>query len=237
MATLKKYNLEGQEVGEVTVDDSIANYEANGQMIKDYLVALRKNARQWSACTKGRSEVNHSTQKPHKQKGTGKARQGSLSAPQYKGGGVVFGPKPKFDQHVRINRKERRSAIRHLLAERIRDGKVLVIEDSQFDEPKTQRVAKFMKNCDLGKRVLFLGESEIMEVELGDVTQQLHVRSRKHENLAKSVRNLPKTAYCQVSRLGGPDLALARHVVTTEAGLKELAEWLELSSKQKVTAS
>ena len=77
-------------------------------MIKDYIVALRANKRQWSANTKGRTEVNHSNKKPWRQKGTGNARQGTFAAPQFKGGGVVFGPKPKFDQHVRINRQERR---------------------------------------------------------------------------------------------------------------------------------
>ena len=101
MPNLKKYNLAGQEVGEVTLEDSLTSANKNLQMIKDYLVAIRANARQWSANTKGRSEVNHTTKKPHPQKGTGNARQGSLAAPQYKGGGRVFGPKPKFDQHER----------------------------------------------------------------------------------------------------------------------------------------
>lgn len=118
MATLKKYDLNGKVLGEVTIAEDLLNEPANSQMIKDYIVALRANKRQWSANTKGRSEVNHSTKKPHPQKGTGRARQGSLAAPQYKGGGRVFGPKPKFDQHVRINKKERRLAIRYLVAEK-----------------------------------------------------------------------------------------------------------------------
>ena len=89
-----------------TLDDAFLDVQANSQMIKDYIVALRANARQWSANTLGRSEVVHSTKKPHRQKGTGSARQGSLVSPQYRGGGIVFGPKPKFDQHVRINKKK-----------------------------------------------------------------------------------------------------------------------------------
>src|SRR6202140_3459890 len=113
MTTLKKYNLQGKVVGEVEIDEQLANAEANPQMIKDYIVAIRANARQWSANTKTRAEVNHSNKKPHAQKGTGKARQGYLGAPQYKGGGRVHAPRPKFDQHVRINKKERRAAIRH----------------------------------------------------------------------------------------------------------------------------
>src|ERR1700728_4248990 len=114
-------------------------------MIKDYIVALRENARQWSANTKGRSEVNHTTKKPHPQKGGGRARQGMLSAPQYKGGGRVFGPRPKFDQHVRINKKERKAAIRFLLGEKIRNHKIHIIETTEMDAPKTSTIANFVK--------------------------------------------------------------------------------------------
>jgi large subunit ribosomal protein L4 len=90
VATLKKFDLKGKEIGQVNIADELANAEANGQMVKDYIIALRANARQWSANTKGRSEVNHTTKKPHPQKGGGRSRQGSLAAPQYKGGGRVF---------------------------------------------------------------------------------------------------------------------------------------------------
>ena len=121
MVKLKKYDIKGKHLGDVEVNEALVNAEANGQSIKDYIVALRANARQWSANTKGRSEVNHTTKKPHPQKGGGRARQGSLAAPQYKGGGRVFGPKPKFDQHVKINRKERQAAIRFLLSEKIKE--------------------------------------------------------------------------------------------------------------------
>ncbi len=132
MSTLKKYNLEGQEVGHVAVSETLANAEANGQMIKDYIIALRANARQWSANTKTRGEVNHSTKKPHPQKGGGRARQGRLSSPQYKGGGRVFGPRPKFDQHVRINKKERKAAIRFLISEKIRENQILILESTNI---------------------------------------------------------------------------------------------------------
>ena len=112
MATLKKYDYKGSAKGELTIDAKLLEEDLNKQMIKDYLVAIRKNMRQWSANTKGRKEVQKSGQKPHAQKGSGRARQGCLAAPQYKGGGIVFGPKPKFDQHVRINKKERQACQR-----------------------------------------------------------------------------------------------------------------------------
>lgn len=90
MATLKKYTLQGREAGNVNLDDALLDTNANSQMIKDYIVALRANARQWSASTQTRAEVNHSGKKPHAQKGTGMARQGYLGAPHYRGGGRVF---------------------------------------------------------------------------------------------------------------------------------------------------
>src|SRR6185369_15092888 len=122
---------------------------ANSQMIKDYLVALRANARQWSANTKTRAEVCHSGKKPHPQKGTGRARQGYLGAPQYKGGGRVHAPRPKFEQHIRINKKERKAAIRHLLIEKIQENKLHILAFEPFQEAKTKRMAEFIKNRQL----------------------------------------------------------------------------------------
>lgn len=106
MAELKKYDLTGKENGRVSIDDELLSISANHQMIKDYLVAKRKNDRQWSASTQTRAEVSHSKRKPFAQKGTGNARQGFLGAPQFRGGGRVHAPRPKFDQHVRINKKK-----------------------------------------------------------------------------------------------------------------------------------
>src|SRR5271156_5483940 len=149
MAILKTYDIAGKQVGEMEVEDGLLEPRANTQLIKDYLVALRANKRQWSANTKTRAEVCHSGKKPHPQKGTGRARQGYLGAPQYKGGGRVHAPRPKSDQHVRINKKERRAAIRHLLIEKILDNKVHVLAFEPFKEPKTKRVADFLESRQL----------------------------------------------------------------------------------------
>lgn len=227
MATLKKYNLAGKEVGQVNIDDNLINAEANGQMIKDYIVALRANARQWSANTKTRSQVKHTTKKPHPQKGQGRARQGSLVSPQYRGGGRAHGPKPKFDQHVRINQKERRAAIRFLLAEKLRNNNVWLIEDTNMDAPKTKTVANFMKNMEINGRVLFLGESHFAEVETEGKKQRVSVSSDKHNNFVKSVRNLPKTAFKLASNISGYDVMVSREIVLTESALNELNQWLQ----------
>lgn len=234
MATLKKFKLDGTEQGTVDVEESFANYEVCGQLIKDYIVALRKNARQWSASTQGRSQVNHSTKKPHPQKGTGRARQGRLSSPQYKGGGVVFGPKPKFDQHVRINRKERRAAMRHLLAEKMRENKCIVLESPKMEAPSTKTLARFMTSAGLDTRTLFLDKEALESVEKTDGTKAaISVASREHVNLAKSLSNIPKVHFNLATHISGYDLAIADRVVVTEAALEQLLDWLGSVGQKK----
>ncbi len=226
MANLTKYNLEGSEIGAVQVDEALAQAEANGQMIKDYIVALRANARQWSASTKGRSEVSHSTKKPHPQKGGGRARQGSLAAPQYKGGGRVFTPRPKFDQHVRINKKERKAAIRCLIGEKIRENRIHVVENTYVETPKTKLIAQFLKSRQFSKSVLFLGESNYTEIQIGDLSTKFNVHTPQHENFIKSLRNIPKISFSLATNISGYDVLHAQDIVITEAALKELSQWL-----------
>lgn len=226
MATLKKFNLSGKELGSVEVDDLLAKAEANGQMVKDYIVALRNNARQWSASTKTRSEVSHTTRKPRPQKKTGRARLGTLVAPQCRGGGRVFGPRPKFDQHVRINRKEKKAAIRSLLAEKIGDNRIWILDDMKIKEPKTKHVSQFMKSCGLDKRVLFVGEGHYAEIESEGKTNRVSLHSAKHENFIRSMRNIPKADFSLAMNINGYDILLARDIVMTEAALKEITEWL-----------
>lgn len=226
MATLKKFNLEGREVGEVEVDEGFVQAEANGQMIKDYIVALRANARQWSASTKGRSEVSHSTKKPHPQKGGGRARQGSLVAPQYKGGGRVFTPRPKFDQHVRINKKQRQAVIRFLIGEKIRENKLHILDKTHLEEPKTKTIAQFLKASGLTKRILFLGEGNFESIEPGHPKKKISVQTNHHENFIKSLRNLPRVEFSLASNISGYDILVASDIVLTESALKELSHWL-----------
>lgn len=210
MATLKKYDLLGKEIGKVTIEDELLLPSANSQMVKDYIVAIRNNARQWSACTKTRAQVNHSNKKPHPQKGTGRARQGTLATPQYKGGGRAWGPKPKFDQHVRINRKERRAAIASMIADKIRSEQVHVLDFSSFDAPKTKKVAEFLKKADMGKkRILFLGE-----------------KSGGNESFVKSMRNIPKAKYLLAPNLNGYDIALCNALVVLGSAVEDLKAML-----------
>lgn len=227
MASLKKYSFEGKEVGSIDVSDDLMNAEANEQMVKDYIIALRANARQWSANTKGRSEVNHTTKKPHPQKGGGRARQGSLAAPQYKGGGRVFGPKPKFDQHVKMNKKQRRAAIRFLVGEKLRNEKVTVVDGIEIAEPKTKSVVGFLASQELtNKRVLFVGEGQYAEFEIGDFKEQFSCPTDQHKGFVKSMRNIPKTEFALASNVNGYDLLLANQIIITEKAFQEWEAWL-----------
>lgn len=219
MATLKKYDLEGKEVGKVDLDQALLEGGAHPQSIKDYIVAIRKNARQWSASTKVRKEVVCTGRKPHPQKGQGRSRQGDLAAPQYRGGGVVFGPKPKFDQHVRINRKERRAAIRTLIAEKVKEGLVEILEKGDLKAPKTKKLAHFFdKTGSTNARVLVLGESI-----------EKHKETMPHMNLMKSLRNLPKKEYSLVPLINGYELARAQKLVVLDSALDEFLSILGAS--------
>lgn len=212
MATLKKFDLSGKEVGSIQIDDQLLEVSAHSQMIKDYIVAIRNNARQWSASTKGRSEINRTGKKPHPQKGQGRSRQGCLAAPQYKGGGIVFGPKPKFDQHVRINRKERRAAIRFLIAEKIKENQIRILDQGALKEPKTKKIVGFFEQVQIGdRRTLVLGQSG---------------GTLANENLVKSLRNIPKKEYMIVPQVNGYELARCQELVVLDSALDELLSML-----------
>lgn len=215
MASLKKYNLSGKEVGQVVIEEGLVASSANSQMIKDYVVALRENARQWSASTKNRAEVNHSGQKPHPQKGTGRARQGYLGAPQYKGGGRVHTPRPRFDQSVKMNRKEKQAVIRQLLVERMGENRIHVLQFEGMDKPKTKTIVDFLKAVGLeGKKVLFVADG--FSAKEGDASVS------KLENFTRSVRNLPRQNFVSVSQLNGYEVLLHQDLVIMDTAVDQL---------------
>jgi large subunit ribosomal protein L4 len=223
VAQLKKYNIEGKVTGEIAVSDELASFRTSQDLVKNYLVAYRENQRQWSASTLTRAEVKHTTKKPRPQKGTGNARQGSLVTPQFRGGGIAHGPKPKFNQHVSIPRKQKRAVIMHLLAEKIQNGNVKVLDSTAIKEVKTKTVVNFMDQVGINRRVLFLGETTYATVE---DDKKVSVASNKHMPFVKSMRNIPKTDFSLVSNVSGYDLAKCQEVIITEAGLAECMEWM-----------
>ena len=214
MANLKKFNLSGKEIGQVAIADVALDQEANSQMIKDYIVALRANRRQWSAHTRTRAEVSHSGQKPHPQKGTGRARQGYLGAPQYKGGGRVHGPRTKEAFHVAINKKEKQAAIRFLLAEKIRGEQMVVLDAGAMKKPKTKAVADFLKGLGLfGKKVLFVAAP-----------------AENSGPFVKSMRNIPNADFALLENVSGYDVVSHRQIVVMDEAVDRLTQMLEKKS-------
>ncbi|MBN2478610.1 MAG: 50S ribosomal protein L4 [Parachlamydiales bacterium] len=208
MATLKKYDISGKEVGQEEFDISKIK-KANPQMIKDYMVALHGNSRQWSANTKGRKEVNRTGAKPHRQKGTGRARQGCFAAPQYKGGGIVFGPKPKFDQHIKRNKKEKRGVINALLSDKIKDNKALILKVDDKDVTKTKQFTLFLKNLSLlGSRILLIAKPQI------------------NQNIKRCIKNIQKAHISDSSKVNGYEIALANSVIFVDDTLDDIKAML-----------
>ncbi|OGN61441.1 MAG: 50S ribosomal protein L4 [Chlamydiae bacterium RIFCSPHIGHO2_12_FULL_27_8] len=205
MATLKKYDVLGKEIGTEEVNIDGIDKLANSQMIKDYLVALRANKRQWNASTKGRKEVNRTGRKPFQQKGTGKARQGCLAAPQFRGGGIVFGPKPKFDMFVKVNRKEKISVIKTLLCNKIKNSDAIVLKLEGSDIKKTKQVNNFLKNLKFdNKRVLFVADLKI------------------NENLKRCSKNIQKTEFADLKNINGYNVALCSKLIFVDGSIDQL---------------
>lgn len=209
MANLLKYNFKSGKSVEESFEADFPQEGVNETIVKECVLAFARNQRQWSACTQGRSEVRHSQKKPHKQKGTGNARQGDLAAPQYRGGGVVFGPKPKFNQHVQINRKERQLAISQLLSDRFHNGKVAVLDGVDLKAPKTKEVASFLEKSGLfGTNVLILAKRDPAFQELND---NLYLSMRNVCNDKRGERKKLNLRFTDT--LNVHDLVLAQQIV------------------------
>jgi large subunit ribosomal protein L4 len=210
----KQYDIEGKELAEIEISVMENENRAHPQSTKDYIKALRENARQWSANTKDRSQSQHSGKKPHAQKGTGKARQGFLGAPQYKGGGRVHTPKPKFDQHVKINRKEKRKVIATLLCEKVENNRVVFLKDEISEKckvPKTSMLANFFKKIDIRKRCLVLVDQR---------------EGQEIQNFRKSMNNLPNISFQYIENLNGYTVIAHQHIVVVDSAAEMLNDWM-----------
>ncbi len=215
MTSLKKYDLSGEVIGEVVLEEGLVSTEAvSAQMTKDYILAIRRNKRQWSANTKGRSEIQATGKKPFAQKGTGNARQGCIVVSQYRGGAVVFGPKPKFNQRVRINKKERRKVIASLLSEKILASSVCVLSVSGMDLPKTRTAAHLLKTLGMDSRVLLLGKHYAKEE---DSASRVQCRL-----FAQSMRNIPSTEFLPALSVSGYDLMKSNKIIVMDDAIDDL---------------
>ena len=153
MANVTVYNMEGNEVGTLELNDAVFGVEINEHLVHLAVVRQLANKRQGTQSTKGRSEVRGGGRKPWRQKGTGHARQGSIRAAQWTGGGVIFGPTPR-DYEVKMNKKERRAALKSALTSKVQDEKFIVVDSLDLAEIKTKEMQRVLGNLKAEKALV-----------------------------------------------------------------------------------
>ncbi len=201
MANISVYNIEGNEVGTLELNDAVFGVEVNEHLVHLAVVAQLANKRQGTQKAKTRSEVSGGGRKPWRQKGTGHARQGSTRAPQWTGGGVVFAPTPR-DYTIRLNKKEKRLALKSALTSRVNENKFIVVDELNFAEIKTKKFAEVMKNLKVEK-ALVVGADE---------------------NAALSARNIPTVKTAFVNTINVYDILKYNTVVATKAAVASIEE-------------
>ena len=203
MATVAVYNMQGAEVGKMDLNDAIFGVEVNEHLVKMVVTAHLAAERQGTQKAKTRSEVSGGGRKPWKQKGTGHARQGSTRAPQWTGGGVVFAPVPR-DYSFKMNKKEKRAALKSALTSRVQENKLIVIDELKFDEIKTKNFKAVMDNLKVNKAYVVLNEND--------------------EKVVKSARNLPNVQTALTNTINVYDVMKGGTVILTKDAVKTIEE-------------
>ena len=204
MANVSVYNMEGKEVGTIELNDAVFGVAVNEHLVHMAVVQQLANNRQGTQKAKTRSEVSGGGRKPWRQKGTGHARQGSTRAPQWTGGGVVFAPVPR-DYSFKINKKEKRAALKSALSDKVANGKLVVVDALTFDAPKTKEFAKVMTNLNVNDKAL---------VVLND----------NNENVVLSARNIPTVKTSLTNTINVYDVVNAKTLVLTQDAVKTIEE-------------
>ena len=203
MATVKVYNMEGNEVGTLELNDKVFGVEVNEHLMHLAVVSQLANKRQGTQSAKTRSEVSGGGRKPWKQKGTGHARQGSTRAPQWTGGGVVFAPVPR-DYSFKLNKKEKRAALKSALTSKVQDAKLIVVDELKFDEIKTKNFANVMSNLKVNKGLVVIAENDA--------------------NVVLSARNMADVNTTLVNTMNVYDVMKANTVVLTKDAVAKIEE-------------
>ena len=203
MANVSVFNMEGKEVGTLELNDAVFGVEVNEHLVHMAVVAQLANKRQGTQKAKTRSEVSGGGRKPWRQKGTGHARQGSTRAPQWTGGGVVFAPTPR-DYTIRLNKKEKRLALKSALTSRVQDGKFIVLDELTLNEAKTKNFVNVMKNLNVAKALVVLNEN--------------------NENVMRSARNVADVKTALVNTINVYDILKYNTVVATKAAVAAIEE-------------
>ena len=200
MAKTQVLNQKGEKVKDITLKDSVWNIEVNEPVMHDAIVLAQASLRQGTASTKTRSEVSGGGCKPYKQKGTGNARQGSTRSPQWPGGGIVFGPKPrKYDK--KQNRKERRLALKSALTSKFQDKELVIVENLNLVDNKTKTFNEMLKNLKVDGKALVVYADE-------------------NENLFLASRNNNKVAVVAFNEINVVDLVAANYLLIDESSVK-----------------
>ena len=203
MAKVSVYNMEGNQVGEIELNDAVFGVEVNEHLVHMAVVQQLANKRQGTQSAKTRSEVSGGGKKPWRQKGTGHARQGSIRAPQWKGGGVVFAPKPR-DYSFKLNKKEKRLALKSALTSRVAEQKFIVLDELHLDEIKTKKFQAVLNNLKVNKALVVLKE--------------------KNENVILSARNIPDVKTALTNTINVYDILKYNTMIVTKDAVAAIEE-------------
>ena len=203
MANVSVYNIEGKEVGKIDLSDAVFGVEVNEHLVHMAVVSQLANNRQGTQKAKTRSEVSGGGRKPWRQKGTGHARQGSTRAPQWTGGGVVFAPVPR-DYSFKMNKREKRAALKSALTSRVEENKFIVIDEINFEEAKTKNFANILKNLDVSKALVVLEDD--------------------NKNAELSARNIADVKTAKTNTINVYDILKYNTVITTKAVVAKIEE-------------
>ena len=203
MANVSVYNMEGNEVGSMELNDAVFGVEVNEHLVHMAVVQQLANNRQGTQKAKTRSEVSGGGRKPWRQKGTGHARQGSTRAPQWTGGGVVFAPTPR-DYSVKMNKKERRAALKSALTSRVQENKLIVLDELKFDEVKTKAMQNVLNNLNVSKAMVVLADNDA--------------------NVVLSTRNIPDVVTALPNTINVYDVLKYNTVILTKASAAAIEE-------------
>ncbi|MCD7835916.1 MAG: 50S ribosomal protein L4 [Lachnospiraceae bacterium] len=203
MASVSVYNMEGKEVGTIELNDAVFGVEVNEHLVHMAVVQQLANNRQGTQKAKTRSEVSGGGRKPWRQKGTGHARQGSTRSPQWKGGGVVFAPVPR-DYSFKLNKKEKRAALKSALTSKVQEQKLVVLDELKLDEIKTKKFVNIMKNLNVDKGLVVIADNDL--------------------NIVQSAKNVAEVNTTLVNTINVYDIINARTVVLTKDAVARIEE-------------
>ncbi|WP_041139876.1 50S ribosomal protein L4 [Beduini massiliensis] len=206
MAKVAVYNQDGANVKEIELNDMVFGIEPNKQAMFDMVLLQRASIRQGTHKVKNRTEVAGGGKKPWRQKGTGRARQGSTRAPQWRGGGVVFGPTPR-KYGFKLNRKVGRLALRSALSSKVVDSELTVVDTITMEAPKTKAMIKVLENLQAPAKTLLV----VDEIDM---------------NVALSARNIPGVMILEANKINVYDILNSNKMIITEAAVKAIEEVL-----------